>query len=96
VRRLQKGLILAAGLAVIFCLAVSLRSRRDLLDARRELLAVTAANDFLKKTLGGMTVAMTAKDRQIDRLEHAGCGGQEPEKGPPAAPMPPNRSKVSD
>jgi hypothetical protein len=60
VSRLHKGLILVAGLAVIFCLAVCLNARRELLD----------------------------------RLEHAGCGG--PAKAPPATPVAPHRSQVSD
>jgi hypothetical protein len=44
---------------------------------RQELQKVTAANDFLRKSLGEMTIAITAKEKEIDRLEQAGC--------PPAA-----------
>jgi hypothetical protein len=65
------GLVLLAALALIACLAVSLESRRELLDARRELLdtrrkllTLTEANDFLKKTLGEMTVALAANPRR--------------------------------
>jgi hypothetical protein len=94
VRKLHKGLIVAAGLALIACLAGCVIFMLELQAARRELLAVTAANDFLKKTLGDMTIAITAKEREIDRLEHGGCDG--PEKAPPAAPVAPHRSKVSD
>jgi hypothetical protein len=61
--------------------------------ARRELLAVKTANEFLRKTLGDMTVAITAKDKEIDRLGHAGCDG--PEKARPGVPMGAKRSKVS-
>ena len=93
-RRLYKGLILAAGLALIACLAGCVISVLELQAARRDLLAVTAANDFLKKTLGDMTIAITAKEKEIDRLEHTGCGV--PEKAPAAAPMAPHRSKVSE
>jgi hypothetical protein len=38
---------------------------------------VTKANELLKKTLGDMTVAITAKDREIDRLRDSGCDGRE-------------------
>jgi hypothetical protein len=41
------------------------------------LQKVTAANEFLRKSLGEMSVAITAKEKEIDRLERAGC--------PPAA-----------
>ena len=40
---------------------------------RQELQKVTAANDFLRKSLGDMTIALTAKQKEIDRLEQAGC-----------------------
>ena len=62
-----------AGLSLIFCVVVSLRDGRELLAVRRELLSVTKANELLKKTLGDMTVAITAKDREIDRLRDSGC-----------------------
>ena len=39
---------------------------------RQELQKVTAANDFLRKSLGEMSIALTAKEKEIDRLE-AGC-----------------------
>jgi hypothetical protein len=41
------------------------------------LQGVIVANDFLKKTLGEMTVTLTAKDREIDRLERSPCAGHE-------------------
>jgi hypothetical protein len=94
VSRLHKGLILILGLALIFSSAVCLKARRELQAARRELLAVTTANEFLKKTLGDMRVAIGAKDREIDRLEHVGCDGQE--KARPGVPMGPDRSKGTE
>jgi hypothetical protein len=42
--------------------------------ARQELQAVTTANASLRKTLGELTVAITEKDREIDRLTQANCG----------------------
>jgi hypothetical protein len=65
-----------AALALLASLAVSWQARRELDQVRRELQAVTAANQFLKKTLGDMTIAITAKDREIDRLENTPCNGQ--------------------
>jgi hypothetical protein len=40
---------------------------------RQELQKITVANDFLRKSLGEMTVAITAKDKEIDRLEQTPC-----------------------
>jgi hypothetical protein len=54
-----------------------LRDSRELRAVRRELLLVTTANELLKKTLGDMTVAITAKDREINRLRGSGGDGQE-------------------
>jgi hypothetical protein len=66
---------------LLLLLAFSWDTRRALRSARRELLAVTNANEFLRKTLGEMTIASTAKDRQIDRLQNSPCEGQD--KSPP-------------
>lgn len=60
-------------LALALSLAFSWNARRELQSARGELLAVTNANEFLKKTLGDLTIAITAKDREIDRLQHSAC-----------------------
>jgi len=90
VRKLHQGLILIVGLALILALilpwAARWKAMRDLQAVRQELLAVTTANEFLKTTLGEMTIAMTAKEKEIDRLEHAACGGQG-KKQPPARPI---------
>ena len=75
--KLQRYLTLTAGLLLIFCVFQSLRDGRELLTVRRELLSVTKANELLKKTLGDMTVAITAKEREIDRLRDSGCDGRE-------------------
>jgi len=62
----HKGLILT--LSVGLSLALATWSR-----ARQELRAVTVANEGLRKTLGEMTVAITEKERQIDRLSQMPC-----------------------
>jgi hypothetical protein len=84
VRAFRIGLIVAGGLALLFSLASSW-------NERLELQKVTAANDFLRKSLGEMTLAITAKDKQIDRLEEAGCGQQE--KAQPGSPKAGNGSR---
>jgi hypothetical protein len=75
--RLNRALTLAAGLALLVSLALWWHTRRELDEVRQKLQATTAANVFLKKTLGDMTIAMTGKDKEIDRLEQSPCNGQE-------------------
>jgi hypothetical protein len=85
---------LIGGLTVLISLAFAWSTKRDLQSARRELLAVTKANEFLKKTLGEMPIAITAKDREIDRLWHSTCEGRE--KTQPRVAVRPDRNKVSE
>jgi hypothetical protein len=67
---------------------------RDLHLVRRELVTATNANEFLKRTLGEMTIAITAKDRQIDSLQHSRCKVQD--KAQPSLPTRPDRKNVSE
>jgi hypothetical protein len=69
-RILRIGLILVGGTALILSLMSSWKDRQ-------ELVKVTAANTTLRNSLGEMTIALTAKDREIDRLQQAPCPGQE-------------------
>ena len=78
---LNKGLILVVGLALISSLVVCSNARLQMKAAQNELLAVIRANEFLKKTLGDMTLTLTRKDQEIDRLERAGCGEQDAQPG---------------
>jgi hypothetical protein len=90
-----KGLVFIGGLTILLSLALAWSARRDLQSARRELAAVTKANDFLKKTLSDMTIAISAKEREIDRLQQSACpGGQE--KAQPGTPTRPRHNKVSE
>jgi hypothetical protein len=61
-----KGLTLF--LAVVLCISAT-----TWLKGRQDLQTVTAANLSLRKTLGEMAVALTEKDREIDRLAVASC-----------------------
>jgi hypothetical protein len=54
---------------------------------RQELQRMNAANAFLRKTLGEMTIALSAKDKEIDRLEQTAC--------PPAAAVPARKGPAS-
>lgn len=62
----HKGLIVILGLALSLSLATWWRTRQ-------ELQAVTAANRFLRKTLGALTIAIVEKDRELDRFEQSPC-----------------------
>ena len=63
----HKGLILTLSVGISLALATWWRGRQ-------ELRAVTVANEGLRKTLGEMTVAITEKERQINRLSQMPCG----------------------
>jgi hypothetical protein len=65
-RSFRIALIIAGGLALTLSLA---RSWND----RQELQKITAANDFLRKNLGEMTLAITANDKEIEHLRQAPC-----------------------
>jgi len=65
-----KGLTLFFSLGLIVSVATWWK-------ARQELEAVTAANESVRKTLGALTVAITEKDRQIDRLTRSSCDAEE-------------------
>lgn len=60
------AVVLALCLALAFSVATSWRDRQ-------KLQAITAANQFVRKTLGEMMVAMADKDKEIDRLSKSPC-----------------------
>lgn len=70
---LRIGLIVIGGAALLLSIDATW-------NARQELAKVTAANDFLRKSLGDITIALTAKDKEIDRLQQTGCGGETKKK----------------
>jgi hypothetical protein len=69
-------LTLAGVLAIVASLAVSWNGRRQLRSVEHELQVVTGANEFLKKTLGDMTVAIASKEKEISRLQNSSCDAQ--------------------
>jgi hypothetical protein len=78
---IYRGLILFFSAAL--CLSITTWS-----GARRELRAVTAANESLRKTLGDLIVAMGERDREIERLAGFACDGGE-RRSAPAGPVKP-------
>jgi len=66
----HKGLILFFSLALILSAATWWKARQD-------LRAVTAANESLRKTLGELSIAITGKDRELDRLAQSPCAAGE-------------------
>lgn len=73
--------------ALLVSLGVGWKIRRDM---RRELLVLSDANGILRQTLGELTTAITAKEKQIDSLGQSPCGRAEPERqhGRPEPPKP--------
>ena len=70
ISRLQGGLLLIACLGLALSLAAWWRGRK-------ELETVTKANEFLRETLGKMTIGIADKDRQIDQLINSPCATPE-------------------
>jgi hypothetical protein len=73
-RALRIVLILVFGSALILSMISAYRDRL-------ELQKITAANDFLRKQLGEMTIALTSKEKEIDRLEQSQCLPARPPEG---------------
>lgn len=64
----HKGLVVFLSLALSFSVTTWFRTRH-------ELRTLTVANNFLRKTLGDLAVAIAEKDKEIDRLTQSNCGG---------------------
>jgi hypothetical protein len=79
---IYKGVILFFSVALCFSVENWLRSEQ-------EMQAVTAANESLRKTLGKLIVAISEKDREIDRLSGPSCDVGDPVK--PLIPAPKSR-----
>jgi len=83
--RLSLKGVLYKGLVLILGVALSV-SAGFWWSYRRELHIVNGANDSLRKTLGELTIAITDKDKQIDKLLQSPCAS--PEQSRPAARRP--------
>jgi hypothetical protein len=71
--RIHTVLTVFLGLALALSLTTLRKTQREL---QQQLHIVTDANGVLRETLGNLTVAITQKDEEIDRL-HSSCGTQE-------------------
>jgi hypothetical protein len=67
---IYKGLILVLTLALGVSVTLSV-------SARQEMRAMAASNLTLRKTLGDMSIAITDREKDIDRLSSFSCGGKE-------------------
>ena len=86
-RRAHTILTVILGLAVIVLVLLGRKTEREL---RQELHTITDANSVLRETLGNLTIAITDKDKQIDRLLGSSC--TTPEQTKPNSPVPPFRN----
>jgi hypothetical protein len=75
VSRHRIALILIATAALLLPLTFFWHGRQELQTARLELAGLNKANDVLKRTLADMIVAISAKDKEIDRLRLSACDG---------------------
>jgi hypothetical protein len=69
----KTGLVVVS-LALAFSVVAGLRSGQE---SRQQVDRVTAANQFLRKTLGEMTIALTQKEKEIDRIQRSPCSALE-------------------
>jgi hypothetical protein len=68
--RLLAVLTIILGLALIVSVILGRKTQRKL---QQEMHTVTNANGVLRETLGQLTIAITNKDKQIDRLLSSPC-----------------------
>jgi hypothetical protein len=95
---LRAILTLILGLALVVSLTISWRTRREFGQMKQELHHVTDANDVLRKTLGDLTVAITQRQEEIDRLHSLPCKTPQDEQrdlGPLPRPRNPGGAKAS-
>ena len=62
-------------IALVASLGVGWKIHRDM---RNEMRVLSDANGILRQTLGDLTTAITAKQKEIDSLSHSPCGRSEP------------------
>jgi hypothetical protein len=71
--KLHRTLIVILGVALMVSFTLGWKTYRDM---HRELYAVTDANRILRNTVGELTIAITARDKEIDRLSSSSCEAQ--------------------
>jgi hypothetical protein len=61
------------GVVFILCLVIFWRVRQEMGHMKQELHEVTDANEVLKTNLGELTIAITQREAEIDRLRSSTC-----------------------
>ena len=89
-RRIHTLLTVILGLALILSLTVLRKTQREL---QQQLHTVTDANSALRETLGDLTVAITKKEQEIDRLQSS-CRTQPEGPDSRSGPLPPRVDPV--
>jgi hypothetical protein len=82
--RLHTTLTVILALALIVSLVLWRNGQRDL---KQQLHTVTDANGVLRQSLGDLTVAITQKEQEIDRLQSS-CAAQAKEPDSLRIPLP--------
>jgi hypothetical protein len=66
-------LIVTLGVALIVCLTIVWRARQEMGHMKQEFHEITDANEVLKTHLGDLTLAITQREAEIDRLRSSRC-----------------------
>lgn len=86
--KIYKFSTIGLSIALIVSLATSWKVQKDM---QHELRIITGANGLLRKTLGELTIALTEKDKQIERLGNSSCDGDNQKR--PFVPSVPSGTK---
>ena len=89
--KIYKFSTIALSIALLLSLATSWKVQRDV---DRELRIITGANELLRKTLGDLTVAITEKNKEIERLGNSSCDGDNQKR--PSVPSGPAGKKTKE
>src|SRR6516225_2603783 len=94
-RTLHAILTVTLGLALIGALAFSWKTRRELNGLKQTQHQITDANDVLRKTLGELTIAITQKEKEIDKLHESACISPQKRNTPPRR-VPPESERAEN
>lgn len=96
-RILHTTLTAVLGLALIGLFSLSWKTQRELNALKQTQHQITDANEDLKKTLGELTIAITQKEKEIDKLHESSCISPEKRNSlPHAQPRQADRAEASN